>query len=97
MSDILEEAKERAAFYRDYTRLGARFDPDTGTEAADLIDRLAAELAKSREVEKAAKALADKVDATSECDHKRASCSEIGCIGAEVKAFHAALAAKEAK
>ena len=31
------------------------------------------------------KELADKVDATSDCDHKRASCAEIGCIGEQVK------------
>jgi len=30
-------------------------------------------------------ALANKVDATSDCDHKRASCKDVGCIGHEVK------------
>ncbi len=29
--------------------------------------------------------LADKVDATSDCDHKRSSCAEVGCIGVQVK------------
>jgi hypothetical protein len=36
-------------------------------------------------------ALADKVDATSDCDHKRVSCAEIGCIGEQVTAARAAL------
>lgn len=30
-------------------------------------------------------ALIKKVDATSECDHKRVSCQEIGCIGFEIQ------------
>jgi hypothetical protein len=33
----------------------------------------------------ALEALTDKVDATSDCDHKRYFCEEIGCIGVEVK------------
>jgi hypothetical protein len=40
----------------------------------------------------ALQALADKVDATSDCDHKRQRCEDIGCIGAEVRAARAALA-----
>ncbi len=44
------------------------------------------------EMRDAAKALADKVDSTSDCDHKRASCDEVGCIGHEVKAVRFILA-----
>jgi transcription initiation factor IIE alpha subunit len=40
---------------------------------------------------KALKALADKVDKHSECDHKRVACEDIGCIGVEVKTARAAL------
>lgn len=53
-----------------------------------------------RELIEAAKLLADKVDKTSDCDHTRRSCEEIGCIGAEVKRVRAALrrsAARESK
>lgn len=44
-----------------------------------------------QELAEAAKALADKVDATSDCDHKRASCADVGCIGVEVKRVREAL------
>lgn len=37
-------------------------------------------------------ALTDKVDATSDCDHKRARCEDIGCIGVQVKSARAAIA-----
>jgi hypothetical protein len=57
-----------------------------------LESQLAA-VAKERDgLRGALNALADKVDATSECDHKRRSCEEIGCVGAEVKKARAALA-----
>jgi hypothetical protein len=57
-----------------------------------LTAQLAA-VAKERDgLRGALNALADKVDATSECDHKRRSCEEIGCVGAEVKKARAALA-----
>lgn len=42
---------------------------------------------------KAMKALADKADATGDCDHKRASCAEVGCIGEQVKAVRLTRAA----
>lgn len=45
----------------------------------------------TRELVEATEALANKVDATSECDHKRYACEEVGCIGAEVKRARAAL------
>jgi hypothetical protein len=44
----------------------------------------------------ALKALADRADATSECDHKRISCEDIGCIGAEVRRARVAIARAEA-
>lgn len=47
--------------------------------------------AEHHALREAAKALADKVDRTSECDHVRIACEDIGCIGAEVKAVRAAL------
>jgi hypothetical protein len=40
----------------------------------------------------ALKALADKVDATGECDHKRISCEDIGCIGVEVRRARSVIA-----
>lgn len=43
----------------------------------------------------ALQALADKVDQTSDCDHKRAWCEEVGCIGVQVKAARAAIAKAE--
>jgi hypothetical protein len=44
----------------------------------------------------ALKALADRADATSECDHKRISCEDIGCIGAEVRRARGAISRAEA-
>lgn len=46
-----------------------------------LVDRL----------REALKNLADKADATGDCDHKRYSCADVGCIGEQVKAAHKAL------
>ncbi len=48
--------------------------------------------ALERELLAALIALADKVDATSDCDHKRATCAEVGCIGEQVKAAREAIA-----
>lgn len=45
----------------------------------------------------ACRALADRADATSECDHARLSCEEIGCIGFEVKRARAAIAKAEGR
>jgi len=44
---------------------------------------------------KVSKALADKADAVGDCDHKRASCAEVGCIGEQVKAVREAIADAE--
>lgn len=43
----------------------------------------------------AARAIADRADATGECDHKRQSCEDIGCIGHEVRMVRSAIAAIE--
>lgn len=40
---------------------------------------------------KAAKELADAADATGDCDHKRLSCADVGCIGEQVRAVRKAL------
>lgn len=50
----------------------------------------------AEELAAALQALADKADATGDCDHKRASCEEVGCIGEQVRNARAALAAFEA-
>ncbi len=68
---------------------------DTGEEVGadhEQIQANARLLAAAPELLAALIALADKVDATSDCDHKRFSCAEVGCIGAQVKAARAAIA-----
>lgn len=67
-----------------------------GARSLLRVEELSArELLELREVKgellTALKALADKVDATSDCDHKRQSCEDIGCIGHEVRIARAAI------
>ena len=60
------------------------------------LDRLMCVAAETLlEMAQALEALANKVDATSECDHTRISCEEIGCIGAEVRRARAVLARQQ--
>ena len=80
-------------------KLSDTMDPDNALEFVDEViaaecNSLRAEVARLRE---ALTALADKVDATSECDHTRLSCEEIGCIGAEVRRARAAITPHEAR
>ncbi len=42
-------------------------------------------------------ALANKIDSADQCDHKRASCEEVGCIGHEVAIARKAIAKAEGK
>ena len=63
-------------------------------ELAETRHLLTAQAQEIEQLKAALKALADKVDATSECDHHRLSCAEIGCIGVEVKAAREALAGR---
>lgn len=62
--------------------------PSTEKRLVDALDQRDELLA-------ALKALADRVDATSECDHKRIACEDIGCIGAEVRRARVAIAKAE--
>jgi hypothetical protein len=67
-------------------------------ERAEAMWLITAALRERREkLEKAARGLADKVDATSECDHSRRSCVDVGCVGAEVRRVRAALAPQDEK
>lgn len=62
--------------------------------AAEANARL---MAAAPELLEACRALANRADATSECDHARLSCEEIGCIGFEVKRARAAIAKAEGR
>ena len=50
-----------------------------------------------KELIEAARNLADKSDKVGECDHKRASCEEVGCIGHEIAVVRKLIAKLETK
>lgn len=82
----------RVSEHEDETDIELRAPNEKITIAENVDDRFAPLFLAAPDLLAALIALADKVDATSDCDHKRLSCEDVGCIGAQVKVARAAIA-----